>query len=113
VSPQAKARIQAVYRHLTREYQVDGPELDELVDALRLNLAELRKQMHGCLDRKEWDALARVGHSIKGVATNIGQNEIRSLGLMLEKEAAAGEQSKLQKAATQVDRLFAELGVDE
>ncbi|NOY82769.1 MAG: Hpt domain-containing protein [Kiritimatiellaeota bacterium] len=111
--PRSNARIQAVYRHLSREYQIDGAELDELMGAVRINLAELRDEMHRCLDEKQWDELCRVAHSVKGVASNLGQEEMRRLALVLEKESGSGAENRLRKVAAGLGRLFAELGVEE
>jgi len=106
------ARLEAVYRHLHEEYDIDGPELQELVQALKINLQELRQQMHSHFTAENRQALSRVGHSIKGVAANTGQQDLQSLGLELERRAPEGDRDLIAKIIGAIDAILREFGIE-
>ena len=106
------ARMESVTRHLRKEYDIDGPELQELVQALQVNLTEIRGQLHETLRQKQWADLSRAGHSLKGVAANTGQADIQEIGRAIEKQAPEANEETLRRLIAAADALLAELGIE-
>lgn len=102
-------RVAAVLQHLRREFEIDGTELMDLMVSLRANLGELQVAMHDSLARGQWQELSRVGHSLKGVAGNTGQDDLKQLGYSLEMAATDGDRAKVEPLVGQIDGLLDEL----
>ncbi len=105
------ARLEAVTRHLRKEYDIDGPELHDLIQALQVNLSEIRSQLHEALRQQKWTDLSRAGHSLKGVAANTGQTDLFEIGRAIEKQAPDGNVEVLNRLIAAADALTAELGI--
>jgi len=98
-------------RHDARqEFEVDGIELEELVETLDQNLVALRDSIAASLRTEEWSELARAGHALKGVGANIGQDELRQSGEQIETLAAAGtvDTKRCRDLLDRIDTILAE-----
>ena len=106
-------RLAAVLQHLRSEFEIDGTELLDLMASLRANFGELQTAMHDSLAHSQWQDLSRVGHSLKGVAGNIGQDDLKQLGYSLEVTAAEGDRAKAEPLVRQIDALLAEFAAPD
>lgn len=68
-------------------------------------LTELRRYIAGA----DMQAVARLAHTIKGSAANIGAKDLRSGALRLEKAAQAGEVESVEILETQLESRFERL----
>lgn len=103
------SRRDQVRAFLALEYAVSGRVLDDLVLALIANLSEMNDVAHLACRSERWADLARAGHDLKGVASNVNQEELRLTGIGLEAaaQAADGQQARLRLAT--FDALLQEL----
>jgi len=103
-------RLDAVRQHLSQEYGMEGADLDDLIVTLKTNLQELGANIHTTLKAGQWPDLSRHGHSLKGVAANVGQDELRQIGLTIEQAGKAGDAAMVQAQLPRLAELLRELG---
>jgi HPt (histidine-containing phosphotransfer) domain-containing protein len=106
----SSVRLDAVRQHLNREYGMEGADLDDLVAALKSNLLELGGSIQTTLAAGQWPELSRHGHSLKGVAANVGQDELRQIGLSIEQAGKAGDATTVRAQLPRLAVLLRELG---
>ncbi len=104
------ARPAAVRRHLREEFGADGDALEGLVLALVQNLDELRAAMEISCKKQEWTELRRHGHSVRGIAANVGQVDLASVGGELESAAIRGDAAAVLAVLARLDGMLQELG---
>ena len=106
-------RPAAVRRHLRDEFGADGDALDGLFLALVQNLEELRAAMADACKNQEWKELRRHGHSVRGIAGNVGQADLAGIGRDLESAAVQSDAAAVQAVLARLDAVLRELGCRE
>ena len=81
---QHSGRVIAVRRHLEREYGLAEAETLDILQSFVQNLEELHEEMEVALRKEQWSDLNHAGHSLKGVAANVGQTDLSRLGHEIE-----------------------------
>ena len=104
--------IAAIRKHLKVEFELDETDIDEMVVDYLSNLGRLLGEAKAAVDMT---SLKKIGHAIKGVASNLGSNSISGSGKFIEDNAAPGVskdlfQSAINSIGRQYEALKAENG---
>jgi len=104
------ARRAAVFKYLRYEFEMDGLELEELVDCLIMNLRELRTSIRAAVQANDQEALADHAHGLKGIAGNVGQTELEEAAVVLETAARTQQSDSIASGVEAVEAMLTELG---
>ena len=102
--------IAAIREHLKVEFELDETDINEMVADYLLNVGRLLGEAKAASDML---ALKRIGHAIKGVASNLGSHSVSASGKFIEDNAAPGVskdffQSAINSIGRQYEALKAE-----
>jgi HPt (histidine-containing phosphotransfer) domain-containing protein len=99
--------IAAIKAHLKDEFGLDDSDVVEMIQDYLKNLARLLGETEGAPDGA---ALKRIGHSIKGLAANMGSPEIAALGKSIE-DSAKPESTREQyrEVLTSIGEMYEKL----
>lgn len=79
-----------------------GLEEDEYLELIELFIETSQtdlKNLQYAVNNKNMEMIARIAHSLKGAAMNLGLNDLIELAMAIEKTAHDGELEKTFKAA--------------
>lgn len=87
-----------IKEHLTINLGIDDDEmLDEIYNEYKNSLQSLLKQMEDNLIIDNYTELKRYAHSIKGCASNVGDDELTEIALQMECLVHAENSDELAK----------------
>lgn len=109
----SSARVRAVYEHLLAEYGLDAAESAELVGSLLKNLAELQDAIRQAAAAGKWAEVNHAGHSLKGVALNVGQQDLADVGIHIERvtKDPSAAPAAMPPLLAELDRIVHEFGL--
>ena len=94
-----------IKKYLAGEFGMDDAEIDEMLSMFSESLTRLLDDIEDCIASGDAGRLKDAGHTLKGVAANIGAEQIASLGKDIEEigktgqpEQAAGQLAELKIA---------------
>jgi len=82
--------LQKIKDHLKNEFGLDDGDVKELLSEYVSNLGKIVAVAEAANAKGEFDALRKAGHSIKGIAGNMGADEISQFGRFIEDNAMLG-----------------------
>ena len=86
-------------------------ELRELIPGFLENRAKDAVRMEEALERRDYEFLKRLGHSMKGVGGGYGFDEITRLGAEIERAAAASDEALLRGLRAQLNEYMQRVAV--
>ena len=102
--------ISAINDHLKTEFELDEADIAEMTVDYISNLERLIREVEASLANANAAALKKAGHSIKGVAGNLGSNSISFSGRFIEDNATQGFNPEIFKPALQsISRQYEKL----
>ena len=82
----------------------------DIPEEARQKYIERRKtDLENCkkaLQQKDFDAIARVGHQVKGNASTFGYEELGSIAIEMEKSALSKDAGKLDSVLTKFSKFL-------
>lgn len=102
--------IAKIAKHLKTEFALDSADIDEMLSDYLSALGKLIAETKSSLANADAQALKKAGHSIKGVASNLGSNSISKQGKFIEDNAKPGFNSEtFQPALESISRQYEKL----
>lgn len=89
--------------------QDDRELLIELLDIYEQDFAEKRRAIEGAVQKKDFDQIRSVAHSLKGSSGNISAKPIHACWLKIEQLAKSNDVSGIPETLQQIDGLFDQL----
>jgi len=83
--------LSSISTYLWKEFELDPEDVSDMVDEYLKNLGELLSESSAHLKAQDFQSLRRNGHSIKGIAGNLGAACVSALGKSLEEKSLAGD----------------------
>ena len=91
-----------IRRYLADEFGMEEAEIEEMFEMFLETLERLTAEIEESISAGDAGQLKSTGHSLKGVAANIGAADIAAIGKSIEDAGTAGEPAK---AAEQLEKL--------
>ncbi len=101
--------LASISSYLWGEFELDAEDISEMVDEYLKNLGELLAESSEQLKAGDFRGLKTSGHSIKGVAANVGSSSVSSLGKTLEEKALSGDSKLCEELIGSLSRKYAAL----
>lgn len=89
--------------------QDDRDLLIELLDIYEQDFAEKRKIIEGAVQKRDFEQIKTVAHSLKGSSGNISAKPIHASFLKIEQLAKTSEINGIPETLKQIDELFVAL----
>ena len=89
--------------------QDDIELLLELLDIYSSDFVEKRKLIQEAVEKKNFEQIKSVAHSLKGASGNISAKTMRECFLKLEEMGKAGSMSGAPELLVQIDQIFSAL----
>ncbi len=83
--------LESISLYLKDEFEMDAQDIEEMLDEYFKNLETLLATAADNIAEKDFQALRKTSHTIKGVASNIGSTSISGMGKLMEIEAACAD----------------------
>jgi len=83
--------LSSISTYLWKEFELDPEDVSEMLDEYLKNLSEILCESRIHLKANDFQSLRKNGHSIKGIAGNIGAACVSALGKSLEEKSLAGD----------------------
>lgn len=105
--------VEAILNEELALQQLGGEEslLNELIELFLTNWPELRDRLYASLDPLDLATVTSTAHRIKGGASTIAAERVRSIASSLEVRQAAGEPEEIRKSVVALEAAVAELAV--
>jgi HPt (histidine-containing phosphotransfer) domain-containing protein len=102
--------IESIRNYLKTEFELDDADIKEMLTDYLANVERLLGVCASSMEKSDMDTLHKAGHSIKGVAGNVGSNSISASGKFIEDNARPGVdaglfQESIQSIRRQYDAL--------
>lgn len=82
--------VSEIEKHLKVEFELDDADIAEMLDDYLSNLKRLLGEIETSLANGDDKTLKKAGHSVKGVAGNLGSSSISRQGKFIEDSAKPG-----------------------
>lgn len=101
----APIKIENLRSHFRNTYGLTEEQIEKMLISSAKSLATTLGQLYDSLEQKENLAeLTRLGHNLKGVLLNMGEQEWADIARRLEKSAAAGEPQNYREIAGSIGK---------
>ncbi|MCF6175606.1 MAG: Hpt domain-containing protein [Victivallaceae bacterium] len=100
---------QQITDYLRENMGLEDDGINELLAMLETSTADNIAKAEQKLSIMDFDALSRVGHSIKGSSANLGATDLAEGGKKLEFAAKDGDNARCQDALTELKEQLAQL----
>ncbi len=102
--------VAEIENHLKVEFELDDADIVEMIGDYFSNLERLLKEAEASIASGNAEGLRKAGHSIKGVAGNLGSPSISRQGKFIEDNAKPGFNPELfQPALESIHRQYEKL----
>lgn len=99
----APIKIENLRSHFRNTYGLTEEQIEKMLISSAKSLATTLSKLYDSLEKEEdLPELNRLGHSLKGLLLNMGEQEWAAIARHLEKSAAAGEPENYREIASSI-----------
>lgn len=104
--PANTSTIEAIKKCLEQDYQATHGEQQHLIRYIQGNLHELRQALENHLEQKDWPHIVYLGEKIEALAINLGWDELRQAGSLIEHVTEQQDVATLERLIRKLDRIL-------